>query len=54
MPLHLADVLLCRARLFLDRAELAVAASLIRDLGYGRRFDELADAEAALAGSDRE
>jgi hypothetical protein len=30
-----------------DHAELARAAQLIRDLGYGRRFEELADAEAA-------
>jgi tetratricopeptide (TPR) repeat protein len=52
MPLYLADVHLHRARLFRDRAELALAAKLIRDLGYGRRFDELADAEAALAGAD--
>jgi len=50
MPLHLADVHLHRARLFRDKAELAKAAQLIRDLGYGRRNDELADAEAALAG----
>jgi hypothetical protein len=49
MPLYLADVHLHRARLFRDRAELAQAAKLIRDLGYGRRFDELADAETALA-----
>jgi hypothetical protein len=48
MPLYLADVHLQRARLFRDRAELATAADLIRELGYGRRFDELADAEAAL------
>jgi hypothetical protein len=49
MPLHLADVHLHRARLFRDRAELATAAELIRELGYGRRFDELADAEEAAA-----
>ena len=47
MPLFLADVHLHRARLFHDKAELAKAAQLIRDLGYGRRDDELADAEAA-------
>ena len=47
MPLFLADVHLHRARLFHDKAELAKAAQLIRDLGYGRRNDELADAEAA-------
>lgn len=49
MPLYLADVHLHRARLFRDKAELAKAAKLIRDLGYGRRDDELADAEAAAA-----
>jgi hypothetical protein len=49
MPLYLADVHLHRARLFRTRAELARAAELIRDLGYGRRVDELADAEAAAA-----
>jgi tetratricopeptide (TPR) repeat protein len=48
MPLHLADVHLHRARLFRDKAELARAAKLIRDLGYGRRSDELADAQDAL------
>lgn len=50
MPLYLADIHLHRARLFRDKAELAKAAKLIRDLGYGRRYDELADAEAALGG----
>jgi hypothetical protein len=48
MPLYLADIHLHRARLFRDRAELTRAAKLIRDLGYGRRYDELADAEEAL------
>jgi hypothetical protein len=48
MPLDLADVHLHRARLFRNRAELARAAKLIGELGYGRRSDELADAEAAL------
>jgi hypothetical protein len=33
-----------------DRAELTKAAKLIRDLGYGRRYDELADAEEAAKG----
>ncbi len=47
MPLFLADVHLHRARLFRDRGELTKAAKLIRDLGYGRRYDELADAEEA-------
>lgn len=49
MPLYLADVHLHRARLFRDKTELAKAAKLIRELGYGRRYEELADAEAALA-----
>jgi hypothetical protein len=49
MPLYLADVHLHRARFFRDRAELAKAAQFIRDLGYGRRSDELVDAEAAAA-----
>ena len=60
MPLFLADIHLTRARLAgsvkeegggmnVDaKAELAQAAQLIRDLGYGRRTEELADAEAAL------
>jgi ATP/maltotriose-dependent transcriptional regulator MalT len=48
MPLYLADIHLTRARLFHDRDELANAAKLIRTLGYGRRYQELADAEAAL------
>jgi tetratricopeptide (TPR) repeat protein len=61
MPLFLADIHLTRARLAgslreegggmnVDaKAELAQAATLIRSLGYGRRYEELADAEAALA-----
>ncbi|GAA4798502.1 toll/interleukin-1 receptor domain-containing protein [Lysobacter hankyongensis] len=48
MPLFLADIHLHRARMFRDNAELALAAQLIRTLGYGRRYEELADAEAAL------
>ncbi len=48
MPLFLADIHLHRARMFRDNAELAQAAKLIRDLGYGRRYDELLDAEQAL------
>jgi hypothetical protein len=47
MPLYLADVHLHRARLFRDRAELAKARALIETHGYGRRRDELADAEEA-------
>lgn len=60
MPLFLADIHLTRARLAAcakgeggwmnvdAQAELAQAANLIRTLGYGRRDQELADAEAAL------
>lgn len=47
MPLFLADIHLTRARLFQNSSELAKAAQLIRNLGYGRRYQELADAEAA-------
>jgi tetratricopeptide (TPR) repeat protein len=47
MPLFLADIHLHRARMFRDKTELAKAAELIRELGYGRRYDELDDAEAA-------
>ncbi|MEQ1511863.1 MAG: SEFIR domain-containing protein [Lysobacteraceae bacterium] len=61
MPLFLADIHLTRARLAgslreeggmmnVDaKAELAQAAQLIRDLGYGRRYEELVDAEKAIA-----
>jgi hypothetical protein len=48
MPLFLADVHLHRARMFRDKAELSLAAKLIRELGYGRRYKELEDAEAAF------
>jgi hypothetical protein len=48
MPLYLADVYLHRARLFRDRSELAKARALIEKHGYGRRKEELEDAEAAL------
>jgi hypothetical protein len=47
MPLFLADVHLHRARLFRDRAELAKAKALIETHSYGRRREELADAEEA-------
>ncbi len=50
MPLFLADVHLHRARLLRDRAALAQAAAMIRAHGYGRRDEELADAEAASKG----
>ena len=49
MPLHLADIHLHRARLFGDRAELARARDLIQNHAYGRRNDELQDAESAAA-----
>lgn len=63
MPLFLADIHLTRARFAASakgeggwmnvdaKAELAQAAKLIRTLGYGRRDQELADAEAAIGGS---
>jgi hypothetical protein len=47
MPLYLADIHLHRARLFRDRTELAKARDLIEKHGYGRRKEELEDAEAA-------
>ena len=47
MPLYLADIHLHRARLFSDRAALAAARTLIQTHGYGRRLEELADAELA-------
>jgi hypothetical protein len=47
MPLYLADIHLHRARLFRDRSELAKARALIQKHGYGRRQEELEDAEAA-------
>lgn len=47
MPLYLADVHLHRARLFRDKAELAKARALIQKHGYGRRREELADADEA-------
>ena len=50
MPLFQADVQLYRARLFRDREALAEARRLIESHGYGRRLEELADAEAASAG----
>ncbi|MBK7828728.1 hypothetical protein [Nannocystis sp.] len=46
MPLFQADIHLTRARLFHDRTALALARELIERHGYGRRLDELADAEA--------
>jgi hypothetical protein len=49
MPLHQADIELHRARLFRDRDALARAATLIHQLGYHRRLDELQDAQAQLS-----
>jgi tetratricopeptide (TPR) repeat protein len=62
MKLHLADIHLHRARLFglmanrpaaypwtSPRDDLDTARILIEECGYGRRRDELADAEAAYA-----
>ena len=61
MKLHLADIHLHRARLFglfprrppaypwtSPEADLAEARKLIEACGYGRRREELADAEEAL------
>jgi hypothetical protein len=50
MPLHQADILLYRARLFRDHAALAEARRLIEKHGYHRRDEELADAELAAKG----
>jgi len=47
MPLHMADILLYRARLFQDRDALEDAAKLIEEIGYGRRQEELEDARKA-------
>jgi hypothetical protein len=48
MKLHLADILLHRARLFRDRTVLDAAARLIEETGYHRRDEEIADAREAL------
>ncbi len=57
MKLHMADIHLHRARLFFREtqypwesptADLAAARELIEKCGYGRRKEELADAEAAV------
>ncbi len=47
MRLFMADVHLHRARLFRDKAELVKARELIEECGYGRRKEELEDAERA-------
>ncbi|MGH8471315.1 MAG: hypothetical protein ACREVJ_02405, partial [Gammaproteobacteria bacterium] len=59
MKLHMADIHLHRARLFFREADypwgspaadLAAARKLIETCGYGRRMEELEDAELALTG----
>lgn len=50
MKLRLADIALTRARLFHDREQLTLARQLIEECGYGRRLEELQDAEAAVPG----
>lgn len=50
MRLHMADVLLHRARLFRDKAALTEARKLIDECEYHRRDGELADAEEAARG----
>ena len=47
MRLHLADIHLHRARLFCEKPALAEARKLIERCGYGRRKEELEDAEEA-------
>jgi tetratricopeptide (TPR) repeat protein/Mrp family chromosome partitioning ATPase len=47
MRLFIADVNLCRARLFHDKSELKLARNLIEYCGYWRRKQELEDAERA-------
>jgi len=48
MPLHQADILLYRARMFRNRTALARARELIDRHGYHHRDEELRDAESAL------
>ena len=63
MKLHMADIHLHRARLFFREADypwaspaadLAAARVLIEKCGYGRRKEELADAEAAVQNRGQE
>ena len=49
MPLFLADVHLYRGRLFGDAEALVEARRLIEEHGYGRRREELEDAESSCA-----
>jgi len=60
MKLHMADIHLHRARLFYREtqypwgspaADLAAARELMQKCGYGRRKEELEDAERAIGGS---
>jgi len=60
MKLHMADIHLHRARLFFREpeypwkspaADLAAARELIEKCGYGRRKEELDDAERTIGGS---
>jgi hypothetical protein len=60
MKLHMADIHLHRARLFFREeqyprgspaADLAIARELIEKCGYGRRKEELEDAERAIGGA---
>lgn len=48
MRLHMADILLHRARLFRDSEALKQAADLIEETGYHRRDEELADARQVM------
>ena len=59
MKLHMADIHLHRARLFFreakypwesPQADLAATRELIQKCGYGRRKEELEDAERAIGG----
>ena len=43
MKLHMADIHLYRARFFKDPKALKAAADLIKETGYGRRKEELAN-----------
>jgi len=50
MKLFMADIHLCRGRLFREKTELQKARLLIEDCGYWRRKDELEDVELAASG----
>lgn len=53
MPLFLTDIALYRARFLGDETALAEARRLVGRFGYGRRREELADAEAVLGRSSK-